>query len=82
MKHILVTGGAGFIGSNTVRYALNKGLAVSVLDSFENAVISKTDLIELGAHVLELDIQDPRVLESISGPFDAIVHLAAQARTH
>ena len=78
MKHILITGGAGFIGSNTVRYALDKGLTVSVLDSFENAVLSKDDLLELGAHVLELDIQDPRVLESMSGPFDAIVHLAAQ----
>ena len=78
MKHILVTGGAGFIGSNTVRYALDKGLTVSVLDSFENAVLSKDDLIELGAHVLELDIQDPRALESRTSPFDAIVHLAAQ----
>ena len=78
MKHILVTGGAGFIGSNTVKYALGKGLTVSVLDSFENAVISKDDLFELGANVLESDIQDPRVLENLSGPFDAIVHLAAQ----
>ena len=78
MKRILVTGGAGFIGSNTVRYALDKGLTVSVLDSFENAVLSKDDLIELGAHVLELDIQDPRALESMTSPFDAIVHLAAQ----
>tara|TARA_Y100000589_G_scaffold315212_1_gene338507 strand:- start:474 stop:1415 length:942 start_codon:yes stop_codon:yes gene_type:complete len=78
MMHILVTGGAGFIGSNTVRYALDKGLTVSVLDSFENAVISKDDLIKLGAHVLELDIQDSRVLENLSGQFEAIVHLAAQ----
>ena len=78
MKRILVTGGAGFIGSNTVRYALDRGLTVSVLDSFEHAVLSKDDLLELGAHVLELDIQDPRVFERLSGPFDAIVHLAAQ----
>ena len=78
MKHILITGGAGFIGSNTVRYALDKGLTVSVLDSFENAVLSKDVLLELGAHVLELDIQDPRAVKSMGGTFDAIVHLAAQ----
>ncbi|MED5350557.1 MAG: NAD-dependent epimerase/dehydratase family protein, partial [Candidatus Thermoplasmatota archaeon] len=78
MSKILVTGGAGFIGSNTVRYALEKGLTVSVLDSFENAVMSKDDLLELGATVLELDIQNPQAIESLSGPFDAIVHLAAQ----
>ena len=78
MKHILVTGGAGFIGSNTVRYALDKGLTVSVLDSFENAVISKLELLELGVHVHELDIQNCLAIESVSGQFDAIVHLAAQ----
>ena len=78
MKHILVTGGAGFIGSNTTKYAIDKGFTVSVLDTFENAVISKDDLLKLGAQVLELDIQDPRGLETVSGPFDAIVHLAAQ----
>ena len=78
MKHILVTGGAGFIGSNTVIYALGKGLTVSVLDSFENAVISKLELLELGVHVHELDIQNRQAFESMTGQFDAIVHLAAQ----
>jgi UDP-glucose 4-epimerase len=78
MKHILVTGGAGFIGTNTVRYALEKGLTVSVLDSFENAVISKLELLELGVHVHELDIQNYQAIQNISGQFDAIVHLAAQ----
>ena len=78
MKHILVTGGAGFIGSNTVRYARDKGLTVSVLDSFENAVISKHELLGLGVRVHELDIQNCQAIESISGQIDAIVHLAAQ----
>ena len=78
MKHILITGGAGFIGSNTVRYALNNGLAVSVLDSFENAIISKPELLELGVDVYELDIQDQPALESMSAQIDAIIHLAAQ----
>ena len=78
MKHILVTGGAGFIGSNTVRYARDKGLTVSVLDSFENAVISKHELLGLGVSVHELDIQNCQAIESISGQIDAIVHLAAQ----
>ena len=78
MTHILITGGAGFIGSNTVKYAIDKGLIVSVLDSFENPVISKDDLLELGVHVLELDIQDSGTFEVLSDQFDAIIHLAAQ----
>jgi len=78
MKHILITGGAGFIGSNTVKYAIDQGLTISVLDSFENPAISKDDLKELGVHVLELDIQDSGAFENLSDQFDAIIHLAAQ----
>ena len=82
MKHILVTGGAGFIGSNTVRYARDKGLTVSVLDSFENAVISKHELLGLGVRVHELDIQNCQAIESISGQIDVIVHLAGVNRAN
>ena len=78
MKHILITGGAGFIGSNTVKYALSIGLNVSVLDSFENAVISKHALEKLGVKVLELNIENSQGLEQMNDQFDAIVHLAAQ----
>tara|TARA_Y100000287_G_C14224143_1_gene357969 strand:+ start:13 stop:951 length:939 start_codon:yes stop_codon:yes gene_type:complete len=78
MKRILITGGAGFIGSNTVKYALGIGLNVSVLDSFENAVISKHALQKLGVNVLELNIENSQGLEQMNDQYDAIVHLAAQ----
>ena len=78
MKHILITGGAGFIGSNTVKYALGIGLNVSVLDSFENSVISKHALQKLGVNVLELNIENSQDLEQMNDEYDAIVHLAAQ----
>lgn len=78
MNRILITGGAGFIGSNTVKYALSIGLNVSVLDSFENAVISKHALQKLGVNVLELNIENSQDLELMNEQYDAIVHLAAQ----
>jgi nucleoside-diphosphate-sugar epimerase len=78
MKHILVTGGAGFIGSNTVEYALHLGLKVTVLDSFENAVISQDELEELGVDVLRIDIQNEQEFENMRVQYDAIIHLAAQ----
>ena len=78
MKHILITGGAGFIGSNTVQYALKLGVKVTVLDSFENAAVSKDSLEKLGVNVHEMDIQDRQSLEQLNDEFDAIIHLAAQ----
>ena len=78
MKHILITGGAGFIGSNTVQYALKLGLKVTVLDSFENAAVSRDFLEKLGVNILEIDIQDRQSLEQLNDRFDAIIHLAAQ----
>ena len=78
MKHILITGGAGFIGSSAVKYALDLGLMVTVLDSFEHAAVPKDFIEEMGAHVLEIDIQDSHSLGQLNKKFDAIIHLAAQ----
>ena len=48
MKSILITGGAGFIGSHTSLYFLEKGYFIFILDSFINSsekVIDKISLI-------------------------------------
>ena len=37
MKNILVTGGAGFIGSHTCMVLVDKGYKIFVIDSFENS---------------------------------------------
>ncbi len=78
MKHILITGGAGFIGSNTVQYALNQGLMVTVVDSFECSAVPAELLEKLGARVLKMDIRDSQSLKEIYEKYDAIIHLAAQ----
>ena len=38
-KTILVTGGAGFIGTHTVVQLLNEGFRVSIIDNIDNSVI-------------------------------------------
>lgn len=69
-KHILVTGGNGFIGSHLVRALVNGGDRVTVLDSAHAP-------IDVAHRVIEGDIWDADL--SDLGRVDVIVHLAALA---
>jgi len=76
--HILITGGAGFIGSHTARQLLAKGHRVTVLDNLssgrrENLPADNPDLKLIIGDICDRDAVD----EAISG-VDAILHLAAQ----
>ena len=83
---ILVTGGAGFIGSHFSAKCLQLGHAVAVMDDFNDfydPAIKRANIAALGGAVElhEMDIRDEaRVLDVVKrGGFDAIVHLAARA---
>ena len=82
MSHILVTGGAGFIGSHTLVELLNNGHDVIVIDNLSNASkISLERVKEItGKDVLfyEADIRDRAVLDRIFAehPIDAVIHFA------
>ena len=74
--NILVTGGAGFIGSHLVRHLLAKGENVTALDNLSTGLAEN---LPPEAKLVEMDILDedlPKVVAT--GAFDAIVHLAAQ----
>lgn len=75
--NILVTGGAGFIGSHLVRVLLHENQQVTVLDNLSTG--SRENLPEHGFTFWQLDIRDPGLTARLSaGHFDAIIHLAAQ----
>lgn len=83
---LLVTGGAGFIGSHFVENALSAGHEVSILDdfnSFYDPAIKHANLSKVRDHVqIERgDIRDAEVVKTLVGSLqpDAIVHLAARA---
>ncbi len=84
--NILVTGGAGFIGSHFVERCLALGHSPAILDDFNDfydPAIKRANVAGVAAHapVHEADIRDEAAVQRIvrEGRFDAIVHLAARA---
>lgn len=82
MVRLLVTGGAGFIGSNFVRHVIRKtDYRVTVLDKLTYAGNSMS-LAGLPADRFELvqgDIADAELVDSLFGYSDAVVHFAAES---
>ena len=87
IKHALITGGAGFVGSHLVDRMLGAGWRVTAVDSFDPFYDPRIKESNIEAHglnsafrMLRLDIRDYDALrESLPGGFDVIVHLAARA---
>lgn len=82
MSRLLVTGGAGFIGSNFVHYVLNNtDHSVTVLDKMTYAG-NRASLDGLPADRFELvvgDIQDATLVDELFARHDAVVHYAAES---
>lgn len=87
MKNILVTGGAGFIGSNIISSLLeNSENIVTCLDSFDSFYDPrikrsniKTHLENSNYNLIEGDIRNLNKIKSkLSQSYDAIIHLAAK----
>ncbi len=75
MANMLVTGGAGFIGSNLVRALLERGDAVRVLDNFSTG--ARGNLAGLDVEVVEGDLRSyERVHNAVRG-VEVVFHLGA-----
>ncbi len=82
MQSILVTGGAGFIGANFVRYLVeNTDVSVQVLDALTYAGNrdSLAGLPESRVRLIEGDVCDADVVDSCVAWADAVVHFAAES---
>ncbi len=86
MTHVLITGGAGFIGSRLVDVLLDEGHRVTVIDSFDSFYSRHVKEANIAGHrvhprwtLVEADIRDRAALTALDGTFDTVVHLAAKA---
>lgn len=74
-QHVLVTGGAGFIGGHLVAALLDAGWAVSVLDDLSTG---RRERVPPAARLVEGDVRDVGLVCTALDGVDAIVHLAAR----
>ncbi len=76
---VLVTGGAGFLGSNLTAELLRNDHEVVVVDNLSMGRIENLDACreEPKFTFLEADVTSPETFKQLSGKFDCIVHLAA-----
>ena len=82
MSRILVTGGAGFIGSNFVHYLVREtDHAVIVLDklSYAGNLASLSGLPEDRVRFVQGDICDAALVEELFSEVDSVVHFAAES---
>lgn len=87
MKHILVTGGAGFIGSNFIRYILNNQPDVALLVNLDLLTyagnLENLTAVEGNSryHFIRGDVRDCDLVERLfqEYDFDTVVHFAAES---
>ena len=76
---ILVTGGAGFIGSHIVEYLVQRGDNITILDNLNTGKIENLSKVENNINFVNGDIRDYKLLESLVNVSDGVFHEAALA---
>ena len=77
MKNILITGGAGFIGSHLSKKLSHKGYKVKVLDNFSTGFKSNLDNLKNDIEIVEGDIRDLDLLDREMKNIEIVFHMAA-----
>ena len=75
-RRVLVTGGAGYIGSVVTRKLLEAGASVVVLDNFSTG---HRHAVPSGADIVEADLREPGSAQGALDGVDVVVHFAAKS---
>ncbi|MCB0726068.1 MAG: SDR family oxidoreductase [Ignavibacteriae bacterium] len=73
----LITGGAGFIGSNIASELLNKGYSVRILDNFSSGKRENLKGMEKDIELVEGDIRSYHIVQDSLKDIDIVLHQAA-----
>jgi len=73
----LVTGGAGFIGSNLARALLEEGVGVRVLDDFSTGRKENLEGVESDLEIVQGDVRDPDAVRDAVAGVSVVYHQAA-----
>ena len=76
---VLVTGGAGFIGSNLVKHLVKKKYSVSILDNFSTGKSENLKEIINSVNIYQNDLLDKNLPAEIFEDIDIVFHMAANA---
>ena len=74
---ILVTGGAGFIGSHIVEYLVQRGDNVIVLDNLSNGKMQNMSKVSDDINFVNGDVRDYNLVEQLVKDVDSVFHEAA-----
>ena len=77
MANVLITGGAGFIGSNLAKALIARGDGVRVLDNFSSGRRENLASLDGKIEVIEGDIRDLSTVQSAMKGIDYVLHQAA-----
>lgn len=77
-KHILVTGGAGFVGSRLVRRLVSEGVRPTILDDFFTGKLENLRGLEGEYELVRGSVTDRPLINALIAQHDIIFHLAAR----
>lgn len=74
---ILITGGAGFIGSHLAESLVAKGKQVVILDNFSTGNLNNIKHLDNNIKIFDGDIRDVKLMEKLTSDSDLVLHMAA-----
>ena len=76
-NHILVTGGAGFIGAHIVERLVDEGHRVRVVDNLSTGSLQRLENVLSAIEFIEADLAEPLVCDRVVAGIDFVIHQAA-----